>query len=63
VIEGTDRNGATQIVPLLSVSCGCAIVRESSGAVNLDELSAVLADLKKRAKRSPAKVVIEEFRR
>jgi diguanylate cyclase (GGDEF)-like protein len=60
--EATDRSGLVQLVPLLSVSCGCAILRESSGRVHLDALSAQLADLKKKAKQSPAKIVIDEFR-
>jgi len=60
-IEAADRNGAVQTVPLLSVSCGCAIVRESSGNVNLDALSSALAELKKRAKRAPRKIAIEEL--
>jgi diguanylate cyclase (GGDEF)-like protein len=60
-IEASDRNGGMHVVPLLSVSCGCAIVREDSGRVNLDTLSALLADLKKRAKRSSKKIVVEVF--
>ncbi len=60
-IEAHDRNGAFQLVPLLSVSCGCAIVTESGRRVNLDALSALLADLKKRAKRSPEKIALETF--
>jgi EAL domain-containing protein (putative c-di-GMP-specific phosphodiesterase class I)/GGDEF domain-containing protein len=59
VIEANDRNGATALVPLLSVSCGCALVQEESGRVNLDALSTLLADLKKRAKRSPQKIAVE----
>jgi hypothetical protein len=59
VTEANDRNGAIALVPLLSVSCGCAIVHETSGRVNLDALSALLADLKKRAKRSPEKIAVE----
>jgi hypothetical protein len=61
VIEAYDRNGSVQFVPLLSVSCGCAIVGEHSGRVNLDALSAMLADLKKRAKRSTEKIVVDDF--
>ncbi len=59
--QGHDRNGVPQLVPLLSVSCGCLIVRAEGGRVNLDTLSALLADLKKRAKASPAKIVIEDY--
>jgi GGDEF domain-containing protein len=60
-IEATDRNGTVQFVPLLSVSCGRAIVGETSGRVNLDALSAMLADLKKRAKRSTEIIAIDDF--
>jgi EAL domain-containing protein (putative c-di-GMP-specific phosphodiesterase class I)/GGDEF domain-containing protein len=59
--ETTDRNGTAQLVPLLSVSCGCAIVRESSARVNLDALSALLAGLKKKAKLSPEKIAVDYF--
>jgi hypothetical protein len=59
VIEANDRNGATALVPLLSVSCGCALVQEESGRVTFDALSTLLADLKKRAKRSPQKIAVE----
>jgi EAL domain-containing protein (putative c-di-GMP-specific phosphodiesterase class I)/GGDEF domain-containing protein len=61
VIDATDRNGARQLVPLLSVSCACTIVREGSGRVNLDALSALLAQLKKKAKGSSEKIAIEYF--
>lgn len=60
--EANDRNGTTQLVPLLSVSCGCAVVPRGCGRVNLDAVSALLAELKKKAKRSPAKIVVETFR-
>jgi GGDEF domain-containing protein len=59
LIEANDRNGVITLVPLLSVSCGCAIVAEQSGRVNLDALSALLADLKKKAKRSGEKIAVE----
>ena len=39
VTEATDRNGVVQLVPLLSVSCGGAIVRERTGHGNLDAIS------------------------
>jgi hypothetical protein len=45
------------------VSCGCAIVTAESGRVNLDALSALLADLKKHAKQSPEKIAFETFAR
>jgi GGDEF domain-containing protein len=58
-IEGTDRAGNVQRIPLLSVSCGCAILLAGSAPVNLDALSALLADLKKYAKAAPGKIALE----
>lgn len=58
-IEGTDRAGNVQRIPLLSVSCGCAIFLAGSAPVNLDALSALLADLKKYAKAAPGKIALE----
>jgi EAL domain-containing protein (putative c-di-GMP-specific phosphodiesterase class I)/GGDEF domain-containing protein len=57
--DGVDRSGNTQRVPLLSVSCGCAMILADSGPVNLDALSTMLADLKKLAKSSPEKIALD----
>jgi hypothetical protein len=56
---GVDRSGNAQRVPLLSVSCGCAIILADSVSVNLDALSSLLADLKKQAKTSPDKIALD----
>ena len=48
-----------QRVPLLTVSCGCAMLLAGSHNVNLDTLSTMLAELKKKAKASPAKLVLD----
>ncbi len=57
--DGVDRAGNPQRVPLLTVSCGCAVILDGSGPVNLDTISALLADLKKRAKASPEKLALD----
>jgi len=60
-IEGTDRNGTVHLVPLLSVSCGCAVVPSGVARPQLDALSAMLTGLKKRAKAAPEKIVVGVF--
>ena len=57
--DGVDRAGNPQRVPLLTVSCGCAMLLAGSDRVNLDTLSTLLAELKKKAKESPAKLVLD----
>jgi EAL domain-containing protein (putative c-di-GMP-specific phosphodiesterase class I)/GGDEF domain-containing protein len=58
-IDGFDRAGVAQRIPLLSVSCGCAVVLAQSRRVNLDELSAMLAHLKTQAKSAPGKIALD----
>jgi len=58
-VRGTDRDGSVRTFPLLSVSCGCAVLTETSGSLTIDELSALIAALKGRAKRTPSKIAID----